>query len=213
MNRRQPPVAAALTAALLLALPGRVAAFAPGPGLLGERTYGIGPTVEHFDSARLNDAVGAVAAVNLPVLPGLDAALSYGAAHLTSAGGGRTPEVLSLSAIDYTDAFYGKSYVSLTAGHAWDINGLMGVTATNAESFWEVGTGIEVTYGHGTAVNYGIAYSASFDRSGRNPTWRYSILASHWFTRRLAGVVGVSYRQIHHAPDSLLYTVGVRVSF
>ena len=213
MNRRQLPVAAALLAAWLLALPGRVAAFAPGPGLLGERTYGIDPTVEHFASARLNDAVGATAAVNLPVLPGLDAALAYSAAHLTSTAGGRTPEVLSLAAIDYTDAFYGKSYVSLTAGHARDINGLMGATETNAESFWEVGTGIEVTFGHGTAVNYGVAYSASFDRNGRNPTWRYRILASHWFSQRLAGVIGVGYRQTKHAPDSLVTTIGLRVAF
>ncbi len=213
MNRRQPPVAAVLMAALLFVLPGRVAAFAPGPGLFGVRTYGIDPTVEHFDSARLNDAVGAVASVNLPVLPGLDAALSYGAARLTSTAGGRTPEVLSVTAVDYTEAFYGNSYVSVTAGHAWDVDGLMGVTATNAESFWEVGTGVEIAYSRTTAVNLGVAYSASFDRDGRNPTWRYSLLANHWFSRRLAGVIGISYLQVTHAPDSLRYTIGIRVSF
>jgi hypothetical protein len=120
---------------------------------------------------------------------------------------------LSVSVIDYTDAEYGKSYASVTVGHAWGIDGLMGVTATNRDSFWEVGTGIEVAYGRTTTVNYGVGYSASFDRNGRNPAWRYSAVASHWFTRRFAGVIGVSYRQIKHAPDSLVYTIGVRVAF
>ncbi len=213
MNRRPLPVAAVLAAAFTLTLPGRLAAFWPGPGLLGQRTYGLDAGIESYYGHSLANAFGATAGVNLPVLPGLDAALSYSAAHLTSAGGGRTPEALSVSAIDYTEAEYGKSYVSVTVGHAWDINGLMGVTETNGDSFWEVGTGVEVVYGRTTTVNYGVGYSASFDRNGRNPAWRYSVLASHWFTRRLAGVVGVSYRQIRHAPDSLLYTIGIRVSF
>jgi len=213
MKRRKLSMAAILTGGLILLVPARLAAFWPGPGLLGQRTYGFDPSLEHFSSTSLDDAFGAVADVNLPVLPGFDAAFSYGAAHLTSPGGGRTPETLSVSAIDYTDAEYGKSYASVTVGRAWDINGLMGVTETNEDSFWEVGTGIEVAYGRTTTVNYGVGYSASFDRNGRNPAWRYSVVASHWFTRRLAGVIGVSYRQIRHAPDSLLYTIGVRVLF
>lgn len=213
MKRRQKPAAAVLAAACVLALPGRLAAFWPGPGLLGQRTYSLDATVEHFAGARLGDAIGAVAGVNLPVLPGLDAALSYSAAHLTAASEGRTPEALSLSAIDYTEAVYGRSYVSLTVGHAWDINGLMGVTETSGDTFWEVGTGMEVVFARTTTVNYGVGYSASFDRNGRNPVWRYSVTVSHWLTRRLAGVIGISYRQIRHAPDSLLYTVGIRVAF
>ncbi len=213
MSRRLAPIALILTGGLILLIPARLAAFDTGPGLLGQRMYGIDPSLEHFDSARLDDAVGATAGVNLPVIPGLDAALAYSAAHLGATGGSRTPEVLSVTAVDYTDAMYGKSYVAVTVGHAWDIGGLMGVTETNADSFWEVGTGIEVTYGRATSINYGVAYSASFDRNGRNPAWRYSVLASHWFTRRLAGVIGVSYRQIRHAPDSLSYIVGIRVAF
>ncbi len=213
MRRHARPLAAILTGGLLLLVPAPLAAQAAGPGLLGQRMYGFDPGLEHFDSARLGNALGAAASVNLPVLPGLDAALSYSAAHLGATDRGRTPEVLSVTAVDYTDAMYGKSYVAVTVGHAWDIGGLMGVTETNADSFWEVGTGIEVTYGHATSINYGVAYSASFDRNGRNPAWRYSVLASHWFTRRLAGVIGVSYRQIRHAPDSLIYLVGVRVAF
>ncbi len=213
MKRRMMPLAAALAAGLALLAPDRLAAFAPGPGLLGQRTYGFDPSLEHFHSARLDDAFGATAGVNVPVLPGFDAALSYSAAHLATSQGGRTPGALSVSAIDYTEAVYGRSYVAVTVGHAWDINGLMGVTATNRESFWEVATGMEVAYGRATSVNYGVGYSASFDRDGRNPVWRYSVTASHWFTRRLAGVIGVSYRQVRHAPDSLLYIIGIRVAF
>jgi hypothetical protein len=126
MNRRLASPAAVLTAGLLLLVPGRLAAFWPGPGLLGLRAYGLDPGIEHYYGNLLGDAFGATAGVNLPVLPGFNATLSYSAAHLTTSRGGRSPEMLSISAVDYTDASYGRSYVSVTVGHAWDLEGLMG---------------------------------------------------------------------------------------
>ena len=211
MKRRKTPIAALLISVLLLLIPGRLAAFAPGPGLLGQRTYGLDLSVEHFRSPALDNAYGAVAGANLPLLPGFDAALAWGVSHLTK--GSRTPEALSVTVIDYTDASYGKSYCLVTVGHAWNTGGLRGPATTSHDSYWEFGTGIEVAYCNATAVNFGVGYSASFDREGREPAWRYSVTVIHRLTPRLTGVVSISYNQISHAPDSLLYTVGLRVMF
>jgi hypothetical protein len=211
MKRRQTPIAALLTCGLLLLIPGRLAAFAPGPGLLGQRTYGLDFGVEHFRGAALDNAYGAVAGANLPLMPGFDAALSWGVSHLTKPS--QTPEAVSATLVDYTDASYGKSYSLLTVGRGWNIDGLKGTATASHDSFWEFGAGIEVVFSNATAVNYGIGYSASFDREGREPAWRYSITVIHRLSARLIGVVSISYNQISHAPDSLLYNVGVRVMF
>jgi hypothetical protein len=184
-----------------------------GPGLPGRRAYGLDLALQHFHTGSLDNAFGATAGVNLPVLPGFDGALAYGVSHLSTAGGGRTPQVLSVSAVNDSDADYGKSYLSATIGHAWDIDGLMGATTARDDTFWELGTGIEVAYGRARAANYGVGYGESFNRDGRHPAWRFCATVNHWVSRRTAVVVAFSYERVKHAPDAMRSSLGLRVLF
>ena len=213
MNGAHRPAVSWLARTWCLFLLAAPAGFADGPGLIGQRLFGADLTAEHLDSRSLGNGYGGIAEVNLPVLPGLDVALAgAGARFADGSGGDRTPEMLSVTGVNYSYADYGKSYLSATLGHSWNAAGLTGADATRNDSYWELGTGIEVAYGRTTAANYGVGYGDSFDRNGRHAAWRFSASINHWIARRTAVVVSFSYDRIKHAPDSLVYTLGFRVA-
>ncbi len=185
-----------------------------GPGLIGRSWYGAALTAEHLDRGSFANGYGATATANLNVLAGLDLAIAgAGARFSRTPDGGRTPKTVSLTAVNYSDADYGKSYWSATVGRSWDYAGLRGAGTAGDDSYWELGTGIEVAYGRATAVNYGVGFSDSFGRNGRHSTWRFGATLHHWVARRTAVVLGFAYNRVKHAPDSLVYVVGVRVLF
>ncbi|MFA5057471.1 MAG: hypothetical protein WC485_05115 [Opitutaceae bacterium] len=213
MNHCKTLIVIALACGLLLAASGLSAADDQSPGLIGKRYYGVDLSLEHYHSARFDNAAGGMGTVNLPFAAGFDAAIAYGYSHLTGTDYSRDNNALSASVIAYSQDEYGKPYLSATLGEDWNSDSFFGVKTNNDGGYWALGTGLEVPFGQLAAVNYGISYSDSFNSNGRNPTWRYGVQGNYWFTPRISGIVSVSYNQIRHAPDSLLYTLGVRVLF
>ncbi|MDD2764062.1 MAG: hypothetical protein PHE83_08845 [Opitutaceae bacterium] len=213
MNHCRALIIVTLAGGLLFAASGLSAADNQSPGLIGKRYYGVDLSLEHYHSAWLDNAIGGLGSVNLPVAPGFDAAIAYGYSHLTGTDYSRDENTLSASVIAYSQDEYGKPYFSATLGEAWNSASLLGVKTNIDGSYWALGAGLEVPFGQLAAVTYSIGYSDSFSSNGRNPTWRYGVQGNYWFTPKISGIASVSYNQIRHAPDTWLYTLGVRVLF
>jgi hypothetical protein len=195
-------------------LPARLSAQeATGPGLIGKRHYGADVSYEQFRGHRYDQAFGASGNVNLPMIPGIDAAFSFGTAHTSGANMSLTQQTLTAAVLAYNDSEYGKTFFAGTIGQAWGTAKLLGVESDRDDTFWMLGIGLEAPWGNTTAITYGLNYCDSFKSDGRSPTWQYRLQASHWFTARVCGVATLSYNQIKHAPDSVLCALGVRVTF
>jgi hypothetical protein len=203
----------AILAAVALPVCNLAAADTSDSGLIGKRYLGTDLTWGHFHSARFNDAYGAAADVNLPLNPGLDASLGYAYSHLTGPGLSGLDHLLSASLIAYNHDEYGKPFFAATIEQPMDRTTLRGVMTKDNETLWALGAGLESDLGGGNAVTYRVDYSDAFRAGPRNPTWRYQLQFNHWFTGIASGIVSVSYNQVKHAPDSLRYTLGVRVLF
>lgn len=81
-------------------------------------------------------------------------------------------------------------------------------------AFWGVRAGYEIPLGWRTALNAGVGYADAFSSANsRAQVWRYYVEGNHWFSRDVAGILGVSYRQLKASPDALSYTAGLRWAF
>ncbi len=183
------------------------------PGLIGKRYGGADVSYEQFRGNRYDQAFGASGNVNLPMIPGIDAAFSFGTAHTSGSSMSLSQQTLTASVLAYNDSEYGKTFFAGTIGQAWGTAKLLGVESDRDDTFWMLGIGLEAPLGNATAITYGLNYCNSFKNDGRSTTWQYRLQASHWFTARVCGVASLSYNQIKHAPDSVLCALGVRVTF
>ncbi len=183
------------------------------PGLIGQRYAGGDLSLEHYHSSRFDDAQGGSLTLNLPVAPGFDANFGYAPSHLMGSNYSRTEGLLRGSLIAYSSDEYGKPFFAVTLAQAWDTTKVMGTSSDNNSTLWGLGAGVEVPYGNDTAMTCSLSYSDAFRSSTRNPAWRYSLQVNHWFTPKVSGVVSLSYDQVSHAPDGLLFTLGARVTF
>lgn len=204
----------AATAALLLCLQLRAQAATPESGLIGKRHAGLDFTYDHFQSSRVDKALGLAGALNVPVSSELDFNVSYAYADASGASYDALDKTLGLSLLVHQPTEYGRGYFAGTLGHSWHRldTSLSGIRDNGA--FWGVRAGYEIPFRNGAAINAGLAYTDAFDHSlHRNRQLRYFAEASRWLTRDLAGVVSASYRQIKDAPDAVTFTIGMRVAF
>lgn len=206
------------TLVLLAAWLGGVTAYAQnvpasGPGLLGQRYAGAAFTYAHVHSVRYTDAEGASTKLNLPVTPGLDAAFTYDFSHLMGPEYSRPEHVLGASLVTYNQDEYGKPFFVAGLSEVMQRPKVQGVTADHNDTLWNLGAGVEVPFGNELAVTYRIDYSRAFTSGPIDPTWSYLVQVNRWFTRNVCGVLSFTYNQIKHAPDTLAYTVGVRMAF
>ena len=207
------PFNLAILGALALSAFSLGAADTPDSGLIGKRYLGADLTWEHFHASRYDDAQGAAAEVNLPVNSGLDAAFGYAFSHLTGPGLSGLDHRLSASLLAYNHDEYGKAFFAVALEQPMDRTRVQGILTENSQTLWALGAGLEASLDSDTAVTCRVDYSDTFKSGSRRPTWRYRVQLNHWFTPIASGVVSLSYNQNKGAPDSLLYTVGVRVLF
>jgi hypothetical protein len=118
---------------------------------------------------------------------------------------------LSGSYVVHEGTQYGKGYFAATLGHGWNRVKVAGVEVRDNHAYWGVRAGYEMPLGRSTAVNAGVGYTDPFE--GGNSLLRYYVEGNHWFSRELAGVISVSYKQFNKAPDALSYTAGLRWTF
>jgi hypothetical protein len=183
-------------------------------GLIGKRYAGPDFTYDHFSGSAADKALGAAAIVNLPLSPSFDLNFGYSYTDTSGTRYGAMDKVLRASLLTHRHTEYGTAYFAGTLGHGWHRLDRAGTVTRENGALWGVRAGYEIPVGPRTAINAGLGYTDSFDSGITSAqALRYSVEANHWFSRDIAGVVSVSYRQVKQAPDSVSYTAGLRWAF
>lgn len=184
-------------------------------GLIGKRYAGPEFTYNHYSGGtRAEQALGAAALVNLPLMTSLDLGVGYSYLDTSGDAYGAVDKQLTASLLTHRPTELGTAYFAATLGHTWHRVDIAGVGMRNNGALWGVRAGYEVPVGARTAINAGIGYSDAFESENTSAqVLRYFAEANHWFSRDLAGVVSVNYRQIRAASDALSYTAGLRWAF
>ena len=196
--------------ALLLGSSGLHAQISPTSeaGLIGRRHAGFDFTYERYNGHTIDYTFGAGAEANLPVKKQIDLSFGYDLAHTNGTDHSLNHNALLATVLNHQHTDYGEAYFAGTVGQGWNRWKDFGVLRRDDDAFWGLATGYEIPMGTMTAINAGLAYRNAF--RGNQTTLQYRIEASHWVSSDFAAVVSASYNQISKAPDTLLYTVGVR---
>lgn len=183
-------------------------------GLIGKRYAGPDFSYDHFSGSRVDKALGAAAEANVPLSPVFDLNLRYSYVDASGDSYDGLEKRLGASLLTHRLTEYGTAYFAATLGHAWQSADVLGVSSRNNSAFWGVRAGYEIPVGTRTAINAGLGYVDSFERDDTSAqVLRYAVEGNHWFSRDLAGVLTVAYRQIKAAPDAVSYTAGLRWAF
>lgn len=186
----------------------------PEAGLIGKRYAGADFTCDHFSGSSLDQAMGAGAVVNLPLTRVLDLNVGYGYLDTSGTNFDAIDKTLSGSLLTHRDTEYGTGYFVATLGHLWNRVSTPGMDTTENGAFWGFRAGYEIGVGPRTAVNLSLGYADGFDRdNARAHVLRFGAEANHWFSRDVAGVFGVSYRQLKNSADPISYSLGLRWAF
>ncbi|MBI4625284.1 MAG: hypothetical protein HY736_18945 [Verrucomicrobia bacterium] len=177
-------------------------------GLIGRRHAGLDFTYDHYNSAVIDYAFGAAAALNLPVNRTIDLSFRYDLSHTNDSNYGLNHNALHATVLTYRRNEYGNAYFAGTLGQSWNRLKTFGVLSRDDDALWALSTGYEIPVGAVTAINARLSYGDAFRRNKK--TLRYRLEANHWFSSDFAGVASVSYNQVKNAPDTLLYTAGLR---
>lgn len=189
-------------------------AVGPEAGLIGRRYAGADFTYDQFSGSSLDQAMGAAAVVNLPLSRVLDLTVGYGYSDTTGTSFGAIDKSLSASLLTHRQTEYGTGYFAGTLGQLWSDVSRAGIGARDNGAFWGVRAGYEIGLGTRTAANLSIGYADGFDREHvRADVVRYAAEVNHWFSRDVAGVVSVSYRQLKSSADPISYSLGLRWGF
>lgn len=180
----------------------------PEAGLIGRRQAGFDFAYERYDGGVFDYTFGISPSVNLPLNRKFDLSVGYDLSHTTESDHVLNHNALRATILTCQRGEYGNAYFSGTLIQNWDRVKTFGVLARDHDIGWACSTGYEIPLGTVTAVNAGLTYRDAF--RGHHTTLQYRLEANHWFTRDFAGAVSASYNQITKAPDSLLYTLGVR---
>lgn len=204
-------------AAAVLALLGsnlRAQTAAPEAGLIGKRYAGLDYTYDHFSGSSVDKAMGVLGMVNVPLSHSLDLNVGYSYADTSGTNFGAIDKALSAGLLTHQQTEYGTAYFGATLGHLWNRVDRAGINTLENGAFWNFRAGYEMVVGPRTAVNLGIGYGEGFDRdNARAHVVRFGAEANHWFSRDLAGVLGVNYRELKNSPDPLGYSLGLRWAF
>jgi hypothetical protein len=212
MNSTRPLVPLAALA-LLLAAPLVGQTSVDSAGLLGKRYVGADFTYDQFLRSSLDQAMGASAVVNLPVAAALDVMVGYSYLDASGDNYGAIDKTLSASLVTHQKTEYGTGYFAGTLGHAWNNLGAPRPRHDNS-ALWGLRAGFEIPIGSRTAVNLGVSYSQAFDNNDdRAKILRPAAELNHWFSRDLAGVVSVAYKEVSRSPDAISYSLGLRWGF
>lgn len=189
-------------------------AVAAEAGLIGKRHAGADFTYDHFSGASVDKAFGAAAEVNLPLATAYDLNVRYGYTDATGDNYDALEKRLGVSLLTHRLTEWGTAYFGGTLGHAWRSTDALGIGTRDNSAFWGARAGYEVPVGRHAAIDAGIGYTDSFERANTSAqVLSYGVSANRWFSSDLAGVLGVTYRQIKAAPDSILYRAGLRWAF
>jgi hypothetical protein len=189
-------------------------AVGPEAGLIGKRYAGADFSYDQFSGSSVDQAMGAAAVVNLPLNPMLDLMVGYSYSDTSGTNFGAIDKALTGSLLTHRNTEYGTGYFVGTLGHLWTDVNRAGVGATENGAFWSLRAGYEIGVGARTAVNLSFTYADGFDRDNvRADMMRYAAEVNHWFSRDVAGVAGVSYRQLKSSPDPVSYSLGLRWAF
>ncbi len=183
-------------------------------GLIGKRYVGPDFTYDHFSGSVVDKAFGAAVDANLPLSSAFDLKLGYSYTDASGDNYDALEKRASASVLSHRLTEYGTAYFAATLGHSWQSGDAAGVSSRNNSAFWGARAGYEIPVGRQTAIDAGIGYVDSFER--KNPSAQvlgFHVGANHWFSRDLAGVLSVAYRQIKAAPDGIAYTAGLRWAF
>jgi hypothetical protein len=205
----------ALTSALVLGSTSLLAQAATGEaGLIGKRYAGADFSYDNYSGSGLDETMGATAVVNLPVTRSLDLNVGYSYFDTSGTRFNAIDKALSASLLTHQHTEYGTGYFAGTVGHGWNRLNRPGFDGNENGAFWGVRAGYEMRVAARTAVNLGVGFTDAFDSDNtRAQVLRYSAEVSRWFSRELAGVASVSYRQIKSSPDAVSYTLGLRWGF
>lgn len=174
-------------------------ALAGSSGVLGFRYAEAGFSFADINKSSV-DGYAAGVTLNLPVAPSID--VSVDLAHAWVEGNWDTnADALNVSGIYYLESGPGlKPFGGVSLGHTW---------ATGDNSFtWGVKAGLEYQINSKISVTGTIAYDDDFE-SGDNGYFDGSVTGRYWFTRQLAGMVGVSWME----GGDFAYTAGVTYKF
>lgn len=187
---------------------------APEAGLIGRRYAGADFNYDQFSGSSLDQAMGAAAVVNLPLSPIFDLTVGYVYSDTAGTNFGAIDKAVTGSLLTHRKTEYGTGYFVGTLGHLWSDVDRAGIGAKENGAFWGVRAGYEIGVGSRTAVNLSIGFADGFDRENvRADMMRYAAELNHWFSRDVAGVVSVSYRQLKSSPDPVSYSLGLRWGF
>jgi len=177
-------------------------------GLIGRHFAGFDLTYDHYSSAAIGYTFGVAATLNQPINEKIDVSFGYDLAGNNDSVHGLNHNALHGTVLTYQHTEYGNAYFAGTLGQSWDRVKTSGVLSRKDDAYWALSTGYEVPINATTAINAGLTYRAPFP--GNSKTLQYRLEANHWFSSELAGVVSISYNQISHSPDTMLYTAGLR---
>lgn len=190
------------------------AAAAAETGMIGRRYAGPEFNYDHFSGSAVDKAFGAAAELNLPVGRVYDLNFGYSYADATGDNYDALEKRLTASLLTHRSTEYGTAYFAPSLGHAWRSADVLGVGSRQNGGFWGVRAGYEMPVGSRTAVDAGIGYVDDFERGNTSAqVLSYRVALNHWFSRDLAGITGLTYRQIKAAPDAIRYTLGLRWAF
>jgi hypothetical protein len=189
-------------------------AVGPEAGLIGKRYAGADFNYDSYSGSSLDQGMGAAAVLNLPLSRVLDLNVGYSYLDTKGTNFGAIDKALTGSLLTHRDSEYGRGYFMATLGHVWNDVNAPGVGTDENGGFWSLRAGYEVGVGVRTAVNFSFSYADGFDRdNARAHMLRYAAEANHWFSRDVAGVLGVSYRQLKNSADPVAFTLGLRWAF
>lgn len=193
-----------------------------GTGLLGHRyaELSIGAIDPHGTSdLGFTSDIG----VNLPIQPGLDVGFGYGYSRFnTDVFGGAFEQkfrdhTAHVSATAYSDFRGTKPFFGAALGHQWsrarlNFSGRSPFEATDDESLWALGAGVEIPFGRIT-VTPSVSYQDGF-HSDSAAGFAYSAEANTWFTRTLGGFAEVTYSDpTGGGTQAWTYRLGARLRF
>jgi hypothetical protein len=207
-------IAGAAAAVVLFASNVIAQTVAPEAGLIGRRYAGADFTYDHFSGSSFDKAMGAAAVVNLPLNHKFDLNMGYSYADTSGDNVGAIDKSLNASLVVHNRTEYGTAYFASTLGHLWNRVSGPGVGRTENGAYWGFRAGYEVGVGARSAVNFSLGYADGFDRdNARAHVLRFAAEANHWFSRDVAGVAGISYRQLKESADPIGYSLGLRWAF